>query len=58
MAKIYTIFDIQEGDGMFRNSKIIYIKKINYLQRTERGQICCNFESGPSAGLSGPSGSN
>ena len=33
MVQIYTIFDIKKGDEMFSNSKIIYIKKINYLSK-------------------------
>ena len=38
MAKVYTIFDIQEGDEMFSNSKIIYLEKLNILvaDRLER----------------------
>ena len=31
MAKIYTIFDIQERDKMFSNTKIIYLEKLNTL---------------------------
>ena len=35
MAKIYTIFDIQEGDEMFSNSKIICLK--NWISKSQIG---------------------